>query len=71
VGFEDDGIITDLYYSDIYKEGGIFDNWDSNNDGIFAYHNGNSSKNDTLDLYPDVCLGRLPCRNNNEVKKCS
>jgi len=62
------GYISDLYYSDIYKEGGVFDNWDSNNDGIFAYHNGMSAKNDTLDLNPDVCLGRLPCRNNNEVK---
>jgi hypothetical protein len=62
------GYVSDLYYADIYKEDGVFDNWDSNDDGIFAYHKGFSLKNDELDLYPDVNLGRLPCRNNNEVK---
>ncbi len=34
------GIISDLYYADIYKQGGVFDNWDSNSDGIFAYKKG-------------------------------
>jgi Peptidase family C25/Propeptide_C25 len=63
------GIISDLYYADIYKEGGVFDNWDSNNDGIFAYKLGmGGTKNDKLDLYPDVYIGRLPCRNNKEVQ---
>jgi hypothetical protein len=62
------GIISDLYYADIYKEGGVFDNWDSNSDGTFAYRKGMSGKNDKLDLYPDVYVGRLPCRNNKEVR---
>jgi hypothetical protein len=62
------GIISDLYYADIYKQGGVFDNWDSNGDGIFAYKIGSGLKNDKLDLYPDVYLGRLPCRNNKEVQ---
>jgi len=62
------GIISDLYYADIYKQGGVFDNWDSNSDGIFAYHKGSGLKNDKLDLYPDVYLGRLPCRTNKEVQ---
>jgi len=62
------GIISDLYYADIYKEGGVFDSWDSNNDGIFAYKKGSGLKNDKLDLYPDVYLGRLPCRTNKEVQ---
>ncbi len=66
------GYISDLYYADIYKKDtnneSVFDNWDSNGDGIIAYHKGPSAKNDKLDLSPDVCLGRLPCRNNNEVK---
>ena len=62
------GIISDLYYADIYKQGGVFDNWDSNSDGLFAYHKGSGMQNDKLDLYPDVYLGRLPCRNNKEVQ---
>lgn len=62
------GIISDLYYSDIYKVGGTFDSWDSNNDGIFAYKKGSGLKSDTLDLYPDVYIGRLPCRNNKEIQ---
>jgi hypothetical protein len=64
----DPGYTSDLYYADIYKAGGVFDNWDSNSDGIFAYHKGSGLKNDKLDLYPDVWLGRLPCRSNKEVQ---
>ena len=60
------GYLCDLYYADIYKEGGVFDNWDSNGNGIFAEWKG--FKKDDLDLYPDVALGRLACRNNREVK---
>ena len=60
------GYLCDLYYADIYKEGGVFDNWDSNGNGIFAEWEG--FKKDDLDLYPDVALGRLACRNNREVK---
>jgi len=58
------GYITDLYYSDIYKVGGEFDDWDSNNDGVFAKWGMNS---DRLDFYPDVALGRLACRTIDEV----
>ena len=60
------GYCCDLYYADIYKEGGEFDNWDSNDDGIFAEWSG--ARRDQLDLFPDVALGRLACRNTNEVK---
>jgi len=49
--------ISDLYYADIYKEGGVFDNWDSNGNGIFAEWSG--ELRDDLDLYPDVAFGRL------------
>jgi hypothetical protein len=58
--------LCDLYYADIYKEGGVFDNWDSNGNGVFAEWKG--FKKDNLDLYPDVALGRLACRNSREVK---
>jgi hypothetical protein len=60
------GYLCDLYYADIYREGGDFDDWDSNGNGIFAeWKNFNS---DTLDLYPDVYVGRLACRNKWEVQ---
>ncbi|MFW6119807.1 MAG: C25 family cysteine peptidase [Petrotogales bacterium] len=60
------GYLCDLYYADIYKEGGLFDNWDSNGNGIFAEFD--PIGGDKLDLYPDVALGRLACRNSGEVK---
>ncbi len=59
------GYLCDLYYADIYKEGGVFDNWDSDGDGIFAEYE--QFGGDKLDMYPDVALGRLACRNLDEV----
>lgn len=65
----DPGVISDLYYADIYKEGGLFEDWDPNGDGIFAAWSRPGTENDTgLDLYPDVYLGRLACRNRREVE---
>ena len=56
--------ISDLYFADIYKNNGTeFDDWDSDGDGIFAEWG-----QDTLDLEPDVYVGRLPCRYLFEVK---
>ncbi len=66
-GIFDPGYACDLYYADIYNSTGDFDDWDSNNDGIFAKWIGMTGK-DKLDLYPDVYVGRLPIRNKNEVK---
>jgi len=69
--------LTDLYFADIYKEGGEFDDWDSNGNGIFAEMKWrlnfiNTSidlkRVDILDLVPDVYLGRIPCRTIKEVK---
>lgn len=65
----DPGVISDLYYADVYKEGGIFESWDTNNDGIFASWNKPGVENDSsLDLYPDVSVGRLACRSIKEVR---
>jgi len=65
----DPGIISDLYYADIYREGGKFADWDPNGDGIMAAWNKPGVENDTgLDLYPDVAVGRLACRNTQEVE---
>jgi len=56
------GYISDLYYSDLYKGEGEFEDWDSNENGIFA------ERYEELDLWPDVYYGRLPCRNIFEVR---
>ena len=70
--FWGDGLITDLYYADIYDENGSFCSWDGNKNGIFGetYHDHHEFYDiDGVDLYPDVNLGRLPCINTKEVKK--
>ena len=59
-------ILSDLYFADIYKENGEFEDWDSDGDGIFAEWNGFLAE-DKIDLIPDISLGRLPCRNTQEV----
>ena len=67
----DPGFISDLYYADIYDNNGNFSSWDTDDNGIFGEWNlrdGTSHEKDILDLYPDVCVGRLACRNKNEVK---
>jgi hypothetical protein len=54
--------ISDLYYADVYKDGNEFEDWDDNGNNIFAEWN-----KDHLDLQPDICIGRLPCRNKFEA----
>lgn len=71
--FNETKYISDLYYADIYKYnessgGNEFDNWDSNGNGIFAeWKEGSHFPEDVLDLYPDVIVGRLACRNTYEL----
>lgn len=68
-GYMHKQILSDLYFADIYDEKGDFDDWDSNGNGVFAEWTGNSmNPDDTMDLVPDVAVGRLPCRSNDEVK---
>jgi len=60
--------ITDLYFADIYDMHGGFSSWDSDNDGIFGEWIEASTPMDTgIDLYPDISIGRLPCRSELEV----
>lgn len=59
--------LSDLYYADIYDSEGNFSSWDTNENDIFGEQDG-SVKIDEMDLYPDVYLGRLPCRNKREVR---
>ncbi len=58
--------ISDLYYADIYDSEGNFSSWDNNNNNIFSEWD--SSVREYVDLYPDVYLGRIPCRNSLEVR---
>ena len=60
---DDPGYITDLYYGDIYNGTGGFCSWDANGNHIYAQF-----IVDKVDLYPDVSVGRLPCRSTKEVK---
>ena len=64
--YAEKSFLSDLYYADIYDSEGNFSSWDSNNDNIFSTWN--ESYKEEMDLYPDVYLGRLPCRNLFEVK---
>lgn len=65
-GYAEPFFISDLYYADIYDALGGFSSWDSNNNNVFAEWN--DTHKDEMDLYPDVYLGRLACRNVRELK---
>ena len=64
--YPEESFISDLYYADLYDGTGQFSSWDSNEDDIFA--DWRDIPVDEMDLYPDVYLGRLPCRTAAEVK---
>jgi len=66
------GYASDLYYSDIFKidpdtEEIVFEDWDSNGNGIFAEYSMFASKSDKPDYYPDVSIGRISFRYDFEV----
>jgi hypothetical protein len=66
-GFET-SFISDLYYADIYKIEGnetIFEDWDSNGNGVFAEFT--LFNKDILDCRPDVYVSRIACRSLSEV----
>ncbi len=63
-GFED-GYSSDLYYADIYKWNNDtkeweFDDWDSNENNIFAEFT--TFTRDVMDYIPEVVVGRIPVR---------
>jgi len=64
--FAEPKFITDLYFSDIYDASGNFSSWNTNENEIFSEWLDN--KQDAMDLYPDVYVGRLACRNIFEVR---
>ena len=65
----DEGCLSDLYYGCLYNASGVFDSWDSNQDGIYAAWGAPGVPRDTFDLYPEVSVGRLPVTNKREVDR--
>lgn len=65
--------ITDLYYADLYNANGSFCSWDSNQNGVFGEieetgYDEESEIIDSVDLYPDVCVGRVLCHSPSDVE---
>jgi hypothetical protein len=62
-------VLTDLYYADIYDKNSNFCSWDSNGNHLYGeIYNNVPGINDTVDLYADVNIGRIPCVKNDELK---
>jgi hypothetical protein len=61
--------ISDLYYADIYDQHGGFSSWDADGDGVYGeWRRGDYPEDPDINLNPDIAVGRLPCRNQLEVK---
>ena len=65
------GYESDLYYSDIYKtvdeDDYVFEDWDSNENDVFAEWSNFVNGKDEMDFFPDVSVGRLPIRYTSEA----
>jgi len=61
----DKRFLSDLYFADIYNATGAFETWDT--DGNDRFGEWSWTGKDELDMFPDVYLGRLACRNLYEV----
>jgi hypothetical protein len=63
---------TDLYYADLFKSDGSFDNWDANQNGYYGEICGEITtcplNSDNVDLYPDIAVGRIPVSNEKELQ---
>jgi hypothetical protein len=64
----EDAYLSDLYYADLYKyedNETVFEDWDSNGNGQYAEYG--FTGRDYIDGSPDVYIGRLACRDLEEV----
>jgi hypothetical protein len=63
---------ADLYYADLFKSDGTFDDWDRNNNGYFGELQGGRTAGtlnvDDVDLAPDIAVGRVPASTSGEVR---
>ena len=73
-GNHGNGILTDLYYSDIYDSQLSFCSWDANQNNLFGevdfekFPFTMDADLDDVDLYADVHIGRIPCSTNDELQ---
>ena len=60
---------SDLYYADLYKSDGSFDNWDGNGNGLYGQFDGTSANSniDNINWVPDVAVARVPASSIDEV----
>ncbi len=65
--YNSEGIPTDLYYADVFDSEGNFCSWDGNDNDVFGEYDRHQGDLDDLDLYADVNIGRIPCKNNREL----
>lgn len=65
--FPEPYFISELYYADIYNKNGSFSSWDTNGNGIYGEWKGSEAQDKDIDLYPDVYVGRIPCKTALEV----
>ena len=68
--YEELEFLSDLYYADIYDGEGSFCSWDSDDDGVYGEwpYPDIHLMEDTVDLCPDVYVGRLACMWGFEVR---
>ncbi len=66
--WEETRFLTDLYFADLYDESGDFSSWDQNQNGKYGEWPKQEEAVDIPDLYPDISVGRLPCRTLFDVK---
>ena len=62
--------LSDLYYADLYKYENnetVFEDWDSNQNGVIGEWSNFVNKKDDIDGAPDVYVGRIACRSTSEV----
>lgn len=66
------GYESDLYFADIYKieeNETVFEDWDSNENDVFAEWGNFMNSRDDMDYYPDVHVGRITLRYGFEVSQ--
>ena len=66
--FREEGIITDLYYADLFNADGSFSSWDQNRNGKYCEYSWDLGLIEFVDLYSDISVGRIPCKNVREAK---
>lgn len=59
----------DLYYADLYRADGTFDDWDGNSNGLYGQIDTTQAANnaDLIDWHPDVAVARVPASTAAEV----